>query len=160
MGIVTIKENVSTTGDQTYTAKGFTLGNGTVNQTLSLTTQTGNIAFNAGSSSGSGFTPAGSGLIVSIFNGGGTVSGLSGSGLNYSVTDTTASASSSSTTSTSNSTSAPYSDGGALQNSFNNEFMQLASEIMYDQSGGSVTVGFPSEACVLRYEASYLSCVQ
>ena len=160
VGIVTIKENVSTTGDQTYTAKGFTLGNGTVNQTLSLTTQTGNIAFNAGSSSGSGFTPAGSGLIVSIFNGGGTVSGLSGSGLNYSVTDTTASASSSSTTSTSNSTSAPYSDGGALQNSFNNEFMQLASEIMYDQSGGSVTVGFPSEACVLRYEASYLSCVQ
>ncbi|QWD07055.1 filamentous hemagglutinin N-terminal domain-containing protein [Polynucleobacter paneuropaeus] len=160
VGTVTIKENVSTTGDQTYTAKGFTLGNGTANQTLSLTTQTGNIAFNAGSSSGSGFTPAGSGLIVSVFNGGGTVSGLSGSGLNYSVTDTTASASSSSTTSTSNLTSAPYSDGGALQNSFNNEFTQLASEIMYDQSGGSVTVGSPSEACVLRYEASYLSCVQ
>ena len=160
VGTVTIKENVSTTGDQTYTAKGFTLGDGTANQTLSLTTQTGNIAFNAGSSSGSGFTPAGSGLIVSIFNSGGTVSGLSGSGLNYSVTDTTASASSSSTTGTSNLTSAPYSDGGALQNSFNNEFTQLASEIMYDQSGGSVTVGSPSEACVLRYEASYLSCVQ
>ncbi|MBT8562848.1 filamentous hemagglutinin N-terminal domain-containing protein [Polynucleobacter paneuropaeus] len=160
VGTVTIKENVSTTGDQTYTAKGFTLGNGTANQTLSLTTQTGNIAFNAGSSGGSGFTPAGSGLIVSIFNSGGTVSGLSGSGLNYSVTDTTASASSSSTTSTSNLTSAQYSTGGALQNSFNNEFTQLASEIMYDQSGGSVTVGSPSEACVLRYEASYLSCVQ
>ena len=160
VGTVTIKENVSTTGDQTYTAKGFTLGNGTANQTLSLTTQTGNIAFNAGSSGGSGFTPAGSGLIVSIFNSGGTVSGLSGSGLNYSVTDTTASASSSSTTSTSNLTSAQYSTGGALQNSFNNEFTQLASEIMYDQSGGSVSVGSPSEACVLRYEASYLSCVQ
>ena len=160
VGTVTIKENVSTKGDQTYTAKGFTLGNGTANQTLSLTTQTGNIAFNAGSSGGSGFTPAGSGLIVSIFNSGGTVSGLSGSGLNYSVTDTTASASSSSTTSTSNLTSAQYSTGGALQNSFNNEFTQLASEIMYDQSGGSVSVGSPSEACVLRYEASYLSCVQ
>jgi hypothetical protein len=160
VGTVTIKENVSTTGDQTYTAKGFTLGNGTANQTLSLTTQTGNIAFNAGSSGGSGFTPAGSGLIVSIFNSGGTVSGLSGSGLNYSVTDTTASASSSSTTSTSNLISSQYSAGGALQNSFSNEFTQLASEIMYDQSGGSVTVGSPSEACVLRYEASYLSCVQ
>ncbi|OIN03681.1 hypothetical protein A9236_01960 [Polynucleobacter sp. QLW-P1DATA-2] len=160
VGTVTIKENVSTTGDQTYTAKGFTLGDGTANQTLSLTTQTGNIAFNAGISSGSGFTPAGSGLIVSIFNSGGTVSGLSGSGLNYSVTDTTASASSSSTTSMSNLTFAQYSSGGALQNSFNNEFTQLASEIMYDQSGGSVTVGSPSEACVMRYEASYLSCVQ
>ena len=60
----------------------------------------------------------------------------------------------------SNLTFAQYSSGGALQNSFNNEFTQLASEIMYDQSGGSVTVGSPSEACVMRYEASYLSCVQ
>ena len=119
-----------------------------------MTTQTGNIAFNAGSSGGSGFTSAGSGLTVGIFNGGGTVSGLSGSGLNYSVTDRTASASSSSSTNNSNAST------GALQNAFNHELTQLAFEVSYDLSGGSVTVGSPSEACVMRYESNYLSCVQ
>ena len=85
MGIVTIKENVSTIEDQTYTANGFTLGNDTANQTLSFTTESGDIAFNSGTASG--FTQSGSGLAVSISHSGGTVSGLSGSGLNYSVTD-------------------------------------------------------------------------
>lgn len=159
LGTVTLKESISTIGDQTYTAKSFTLGDGTSNQVLDLTTQTGNIAFYAGTSSGSGFTTAGSGLTIGIFNGGGTVSGLSGSGLNYSVTNINI-ASSSSGTSANNLGAFQNSASGALQNSFNNEFIQLASEITYDQSGGSVTVGAPSEACVMRYEANYLSCVQ
>jgi YDG domain len=139
VGRVTIKENVSTTGDQTYTANGFTLGNGTANQALSLTTETGNIAFNAGSSSGSGFTQAGSSLNVGVFNGGGTVAGLSNSGLNYTVTnkkaiapsDAPASTSSGSATAKSNLPSTQYGNGGALQNSLNSQFAQLSSEIAY-----------------------------
>jgi hypothetical protein len=154
VGTVTIKENISTTGDQTYTANSFTLGNGTTNQTLNLTTESGNIAFNSGSRVGSGFIQGGSGLIVGITNGGGTVSGLAGSGLNYNITDTSLRAASASTSSASTSSSS-----GALQNSFNREFAQLVSEMTYDQSGGgSVTVGAPSEACVMRLEVSYLSC--
>jgi hypothetical protein len=95
VGTVTIAENISTVGDQTYTANSFTLGNGTSNQALNLTTENGNIAFNRGSSAGSGFTQGSSGLTIGISNAGGTVSGLSGQGLTVSMTNRNASTSSS-----------------------------------------------------------------
>jgi hypothetical protein len=95
VGTVTIAENISTVGDQTYTANSFTLGNGTSNQSLDLTTENGNIAFNRGSSTGSGFTQGGSGLTVGISNAGGTVSGLSGQGLAVNVINRSASESNS-----------------------------------------------------------------
>ena len=140
VGTITIKENISTTGDQTYTANGFTLGNGTTNQTLDLTTQSGNIAFNSGSGLGSGFTQGGSGLIVSLTTGGGSVSGLSGSGLNYHVTDTTASNSSSSSTSSSSASS-------SLANVLANNLAQQIyfSDPLYASSSmdGNVSVGQP-----------------
>jgi hypothetical protein len=80
LGVISIEGNVSTTEDQTYTANSFTLGNGTANQILRFTTESGDITFNSGST-GSGFTQSGSGLTVDISKSGGTVSGLDGKGL-------------------------------------------------------------------------------
>jgi len=156
LGTVTIKNNISTTGDQTYTANNYVLGDGSSNQTLALSTQSGNITFNVGTSSGAGFTPAGSGLFLDIFNGGGTVSGLSGSGLKYSITDTTATASASSAI---NNTSLSA-NAGVLQNIENNLLNLLASDDTLDELSGTVTVGTPSQACEMRYESNYLSCVK
>jgi len=109
-----------------------------------------------GTSSGAGFTPAGSGLFLDIFNGGGTVSGLSGSGLKYSITDTTATASASSAI---NNTSLSA-NAGVLQNIENNLLNLLASDDTLDELSGTVTVGTPSQACEMRYESNYLSCVK
>ncbi|MBT8607988.1 filamentous hemagglutinin N-terminal domain-containing protein [Polynucleobacter paneuropaeus] len=156
LGTVTIKDNISTTGDQTYTANNYVLGDGSSNQTLALSTKTGNITFNVGTSSGAGFTPAGSGLFLDIFNGGGTVFGLSGSGLNYGITDPAATASASSAVNNTNLSA----NAGVLQNIANNQLNLLASDDALDGLSGTVTVGAPSQACEMRYESNYLSCVE
>ena len=82
VGTVTIQSNVTTVGDQIYTANNYILGNGAANQTLDFSASSGNIVFNKGIS---GAFVAGVGLNVNLSVNGGTVSGFSGSGLNYQV---------------------------------------------------------------------------
>jgi hypothetical protein len=85
-GIISIRDNVTTSGDQIYSANSFELGSGATDQNLELTTLGGDVIFNSGlSGNQGGFTQNGAGLILSLSTDGGAVSGLSGSGVNYRV---------------------------------------------------------------------------
>jgi autotransporter-associated beta strand protein len=86
IGEVTITNNIATVGNQIYTAKRYQVGNGAAKQILELTSEEGNIVFNvAPANHGGGFTPASKDTTLSLTTGGGAVSGLTGSGLNYQI---------------------------------------------------------------------------
>ena len=164
LGNLTIAGNVSTTGNQTYTANTIGLGNSSQSSNQNFTSNGGLIMFNVGAIGG-GISSSNS-LPIDVILHGGSISGLNGTGISYNnigdvVAPSTSNAISNTvSTASANSEYPSVATGGSVQSSLNTQLAQSYVERADDQSGGSVTVGSPSEACVLRYESNYLSCIQ
>jgi hypothetical protein len=136
-GAISIRENVSTVGDQIYTANNFILGNGQVNQMQEFIATSGSIVFNSG-------IPAASGG-VSQYNGVGSASFLasngqvSGVGSMYQVVDKNTNSSQGNQAST----SSVIDLAGVLMTNFGNQIAYTNQTVNMSLGGGSVTVSAP-----------------
>ncbi|MBU3584569.1 S-layer family protein, partial [Polynucleobacter sp. AM-26B4] len=80
-GTLMIQDTIATTGNQTHSASSLVLGDGTANQTMFITSDTGNVVFNIAPPVSDGGVYARSGsLIVRDDTPGGSITGLLGQG--------------------------------------------------------------------------------
>jgi hypothetical protein len=148
-GNIAINANISTTGNQTYTANTIGLGNAqnsnqvTNNQTF--TTNGGVIAFNLGApANGGGIAPYnGANYTLGFALNGGSVTGLSGSGLSYqTIAPATTMASE-----LANRTNAGV-DAGILEKEMGRTMLVSYSANDSQVAGGSVSVGQPEGVAI------------
>jgi hypothetical protein len=158
VGSIVVAQNVTTTSDQTYTANTVTLGGGTNNQTLALSsTQSGDIIFNTGvAANNGGVSQASPSATVAVYVSGGAVTGLS-SNINYTTYNSASSNDSSSNLSSYSGYTGNLS--GAIQNSLNMAFLKTASESIFDQNLEGVDVGFSGQECGSGTPSSSSTCL-
>ncbi|MBU3578135.1 S-layer family protein, partial [Polynucleobacter sp. UK-Kesae-W10] len=159
-GGINIVGNVSTVGNQTYTANTISLGSSSQAEHQIFATDGGVISFNVGGAGGG--IASSNQMPIDLMMNGGSISGLNGAGISYNnIGDTTSSGvNGSGSLGVSSSLGGGANVAGALQNALKMELHQLASETAYNQSSGSVTVGAPTLDCVVRLEANNPWCMR